>query len=141
MELHTLDIEFAVAHAHDFAVLRPGGDFEAGRQGVAADAVLAWATTPWMALGGVALWGLHMGLTQGVLAAMVAGTAPAALRGSAFGVFNLISGVMLLVASVLAGALWQHVGPAATFVAGGVMCCITLFGLPWVRPLRPGGRQ
>ena len=105
---------------------------------IAADAMLALATTPWMALGGVALWGLHLGLTQGVLAAMVAGTAPAALRGSAFGVFNLVSGVMLLVASVLAGVLWQHVSPAATFVAGGALCCVTLLGLLWVRPLRPG---
>jgi MFS family permease len=105
---------------------------------IAADAVLACAPSPWMALAGVALWGLHMGLTQGVLSAMVAGTAPAALRGSAFGVFNLVSGVMLLIASVLAGALWQHVSPLATFVAGGVLCCVTLLGLLWVRPLRPG---
>ena len=105
---------------------------------IAADAVLAVAATPWTALGGAALWGLHMGLTQGVLAAMVAGTAPAALRGSAFGVFNLVSGAMLLVASVLAGVLWQHVSPAATFIAGGALCCVTMLGLLWVRPLRPG---
>ena len=103
-----------------------------------ADAVLAFATSPWIALAGVALWGLHLGLTQGVLAALVAGTAPAHLRGSAFGVFNLVSGVMLLIASVLAGALWEHVSPIATFVAGGVLCCIALAGLLGVKPLRPG---
>jgi MFS family permease len=105
---------------------------------IAADAVLACATSPWMALAGVALWGLHMGLTQGVLSAMVAGTAPAALRGSAFGVFNLVGGLMMLIASVLAGALWQHVSPVATFAAGAVLSCVTLLGLLWVRPLRPG---
>jgi MFS family permease len=73
-----------------------------------------------------------------VLAAMVAGTAPAALRGSAFGVFNLVGGVMMLAASVLAGALWQQVSPVATFAAGGALCGVTLLGLLWVRPLRPG---
>jgi MFS family permease len=105
---------------------------------LAADAVLAYATSPWVALAGVALWGLHMGLTQGVLSAMVAATAPAAMRGSAFGAFNLVSGVMVLVASVLAGVLWQYVSPVATFAAGGVLCCVTLLGLRWVRPLRLG---
>ncbi len=106
---------------------------------IAADAALALATSQWTALGGVALWGLHMGLTQGVLAAMVAATAPAHLRGSAFGVFNLVAGVMMLVASVLAGALWQHVHPAATFIAGGALSAICLGGLLWVRPMRPAG--
>ena len=67
---------------------------------------------------GAALWGLHMGLTQGLLAALVAAAAPADLRGTAFGVFNLVCGVALLVASALAGWLWQYVGPAATFYAG-----------------------
>ncbi|MEO8134331.1 MAG: MFS transporter [Betaproteobacteria bacterium] len=106
---------------------------------IGADLVLATATSQWWALAGAALWGLHMGLTQGVLAAMVAGTSPSHLRGSGFGLFNLISGVMMLVASVLAGALWQHVNPAATFVAGGALCAICLASLPWVRPLRPAG--
>jgi MFS family permease len=106
---------------------------------IAADVVLACSTSAWMALAGVALWGLHMGLTQGVLSAMVAGTAPAALRGSAFGVFNLVSGALMLVASVLAGILWQHVSPVATFAAGGVLCGITLLGLLGVRPMRPNG--
>ena len=104
---------------------------------IIADAILALSPSPWIALIGVGLWGLHMGLTQGVLAAMVARTAPATLRGSAFGVFNLITGVMLLLASVIAGALWQHWGPHATFVSGGMLCVLTLIALTRVPPLRP----
>jgi MFS family permease len=85
---------------------------------IAADIVLAVA--PGLgALGiGVALWGLHMGATQGLLAALVARTAPEHLRGTAFGVFNLACGLSMLAASVIAGALWQYAGPAATFIAG-----------------------
>ena len=67
---------------------------------------------------GVALWGLHMGLTQGLLATLVADTAPADLRGTAFGMFNLVTGIAMLVASVIAGALWDVVGPQGTFLAG-----------------------
>ena len=104
---------------------------------IIADVILALSPSPWIALIGVGLWGLHMGLTQGVLAAMVARTAPATLRGSAFGVFNLITGVMLLLASVVAGALWQHWGPHATFVSGGMLCVVTLIALTRVPPLRP----
>ncbi len=95
---------------------------------VAADLVLAFATGL-VALGiGVLLWGLHMGLTQGLLAAMVAHTAPSDLRGTAFGAFNLASGVAMLAASVIAGALWQFLGPAATFIAGAsfaALCAVT----------------
>ena len=86
---------------------------------VGADAVLAFAGNLAVAGIGVALWGLHMGFTQGVLAAMVAHTAPAALRGTAFGVFNLASGIAMLVSSALAGVLWAWIGPQATFIAGG----------------------
>ena len=68
-----------------------------------------------------------MALTQGLLAALVAATAPADLRGTAFGVFNLASGVALLIASTLAGCLWQAIGPAATFVAGAAFA-----GIAWV---------
>jgi MFS family permease len=87
---------------------------------IAADVVLAFA--PGLAaLGiGVALWGLHMGATQGLLAAMVARTAPGHLRGTAFGVFNLASGIAMLAASAIAGALWELHGPAATFIAGAI---------------------
>ncbi len=85
---------------------------------VASNVVLALAGHLAVAWIGIALWGLHMGFTQGVLAAMVAHAAPVALRGTAFGVFNLASGMAMLVSSVLAGALWTWVGPAATFWAG-----------------------
>ncbi|HWH38439.1 MAG TPA: MFS transporter [Usitatibacter sp.] len=85
---------------------------------VAADLVLAAAASLAALAAGVLLWGLHMGLTQGLLAAMVAHTAPAHLRGTAFGAFNLASGIAMLLASVIAGALWEYAGPAATFLAG-----------------------
>jgi len=78
---------------------------------------------------GVALWGLHMGLTQGLLATLVADTAPADLRGTAFGMFNLVSGVAMLAASVLAGALWDFFGPGATFLAGACLAAASLLGL------------
>ena len=100
---------------------------------VAADIVLALATSLWALAAGVLLWGLHMGLTQGLLAAMVAHAAPEHLRGTAFGVFNLASGVAMLLASVVAGALWHYVGPEATFWAGAALAlaaaAITRFAL------------
>ena len=96
---------------------------------ILADLILALATTPWTALIGAALWGLHMALTQGLLAKLVADTASADLRGSAFGIFNLVSGIALLLASVLAGALWSEFGPPATFVAGAVFAAIAASGL------------
>jgi MFS family permease len=95
---------------------------------VAADAVLA-ASTHWAGvLVGVALWGVHMGMTQGLLATMVADTSPAALRGTAYGFFNLVSGLAMLLASALAGWLWDALGPAATFTAGGVFGALALLG-------------
>jgi len=96
---------------------------------IAADALLAVDGHWGWVLGGVLLWGLHMGMTQGLLATMVADTAPAALRGTAFGVFNLVSGGAMLVASVLAGAVWQGLGPAWTFIAGALLCGLTLLAL------------
>jgi MFS family permease len=95
---------------------------------IASDLVLAWAATPTGALVGAALWGLHMALTQGLLAALVSATAPADLRGTAFGVFNLGCGVALLVASVLAGLLWDAFGPAFTFYAGAGFTALALAG-------------
>ncbi len=96
---------------------------------IAADIALASAAG-WWGLGlGVALWGVHMGMTQGLLAAMVADTAPADLRGTAFGVFNLVSGVAMLAASAIAGALWQGFGSSLTFVAGAVFCALSLAAL------------
>ncbi|MFZ1547311.1 MAG: MFS transporter [Candidatus Nitrotoga sp.] len=96
---------------------------------IAADLVLAtnehWTTV----LAGVALWGIHMGMTQGLLATMVADTAPADLRGTAFGLFNLVSGVALLIASVVAGLLWDQLGASFTFYAGAGFCIIALLAL------------
>lgn len=89
-----------------------------------AHAFLAWGG-PWIWLG-VALWGLHMAMSQGVLSAMVAGVAPAALRGTAFGVFNLATGLTLLAASVLAGQLWDRFGAHMPFVIGIAWCLLAL---------------
>jgi len=96
---------------------------------VAADLVLANAGAAVTVFVGAALWGLHMGLTQGLLAALVAGSAPADLRGTAFGVFNLVCGVALLAASALAGWLWQAFGPSLTFYAGAGFAVIAWVGL------------
>lgn len=104
---------------------------------VVADVVLAFGTSIPMALVGVALWGLHMGLTQGGLASLVADTAPSGLRGTAYGVFNLASGLALLTGSVLAGLLWDLSGPAATFLCGGGFAVLTLVGLAWIEPRQP----
>ncbi len=96
---------------------------------VAADLVLAtgggWVTV----LVGVALWGVHMGMTQGLLATMVADTAPADLRGTAYGFFNLVSGVAMLIASTVAGLLWDRLGAPATFHAGAGFCVVALIAL------------
>jgi MFS family permease len=96
---------------------------------VLADLVLALAATPWQVFAGAALWGLHMGLTQGLLSKLVADNAPAELRGTAFGIFNLIGGVALLFASVVAGSLWELVGPSATFIAGAAFAGIAAMGI------------
>lgn len=96
---------------------------------IAADVVLA-LSTHWIGIiVGVALWGMHMGMTQGLLAAMVAKTAPADLRGTAFGLFSLVSGVGLLMSSVGAGAIWELWGAEYTFYAGAVICLLTLLYL------------
>jgi len=96
---------------------------------IAADLMLARATGPLAVLGGGALWGLHMGLTQGLLAALVAGVAPDDMRGTAFGVFNLVCGIALLVASILAGWLWDTFGPALTFYGGAALTALAGVGL------------
>jgi len=96
---------------------------------IAADVVLATAATPWQVFTGVALWGLHMGATQGLLSTLVVDAAPADLRGTALGMYNLVTGAALLVASVLAGWLWTAFGPAATFIAGGIFAGIALSGM------------
>lgn len=96
---------------------------------IAADWVLATAGSPMAAFIGAGLWGLHMALTQGLMAKLVADTAPANLRGTAFGIFNLVSGGALLLASVVAGALWGAYGAAATFWAGAGFAAVTALGL------------
>jgi MFS family permease len=96
---------------------------------VAADVVLAAAASPVPVLAGAALWGVHMGLTQGLLSKLVADNAPAELLGSAFGIFNLVSGGALLLASVIAGALWSAFGAPATFAAGAVFAALAALGL------------
>lgn len=96
---------------------------------VVADMVLAVAPSWPLVLAGAGLWGLHMAATQGLVSATVADAAPADLRGSAFGVFNLVQGLALLLASVLAGALWVAVGPSATFLAGAVFAILALVPL------------
>ncbi|MDO8310909.1 MAG: MFS transporter [Sideroxyarcus sp.] len=102
---------------------------------IAADLVLA-TDDHWMTvLLGVALWGVHMGITQGLLARMVADVTPDDLRGTAYGFFNLISGLAMLIASVLAGLLWDRLGASFTFYAGAVFCVIAAMGLMW----RPAG--
>ena len=88
---------------------------------IAADLVLAFGASIALAGVGVALWGLHMGFTQGLLAALIADCASAEQRGTAFGVFNLVTGLALLAASVLAGVLWDRGGPTLTFLAGAVL--------------------
>ena len=103
---------------------------------IAGDLVLA-SSPHWGALlAGVVLWGLHMGITQGLLATMVADTAPPLLRGTAFGFFNLASGLALLLASVLAGWLWDRFGAAATFHAGAAICALAVLGLWTLGPQR-----
>jgi len=110
---------------------------------VVADVVLAMASSVWLVMVGVSLWGLHMGLTQGLLATMVTDTAPVTLRGTAFGAFNLVSGVAMLAASVLAGVLWDRVGPTGTFAAGAIFSLVALVGLALVgrQPGSESGRR
>ena len=105
--------------------MRPRGLLLAGLAAlIAADVLLALGHGLTMIFAGIALWGLHMALSQGLLAKLVADHAPAALRGSAFGVFNLSSGVAMLLASALAGLLWEFFGAATTFWAGAVFALL-----------------
>jgi MFS family permease len=96
---------------------------------IAADFMLAWDGHWGWVWTGIVCWGLHMGMTQGLLATMVADTAPADLRGTAFGFFNLVSGVALLIASALAGLLWDAYGAGVTFLAGAAFSLLSLLGM------------
>ena len=103
---------------------------------IVADLILGLGGSVLTVMIGVAIWGLHMGLTQGLLQALVADTAPAHLRGTAFGVFNLVSGLAMLAASVIAGGLWQAIGPDGTFLAGAAFTAIALVALPFAHRVR-----
>jgi MFS family permease len=96
---------------------------------VAADIALALLPSIGGVALGVVLWGLHMGLTQGLLAALVADTAPAELRGTAFGFFHLLGGLAMLAASVIAGSLWDVAGPQGTFLVGAGFALVAVAGL------------
>jgi len=102
-----------------------GGGFAAL---VAADLVLAFAPGLGMVMAGIALWGLHMGMTQGLLATLVADVAPLDLRGTAFGLFHFACGIATLLASLLAGILWQRFGAPATFLVGAALTSLGLAG-------------
>ena len=100
---------------------------------IVADLILAFGATVTLIMVGIVFWGLHMGLTQGLFASLVADTAPEELRGTAFGVFNFAGGIAMLVASVVAGALWDAYGPTSTFLAGAGITAVALIGLAFVR--------
>ena len=104
---------------------------------IAADVTLALASGLGVVALGVILWGMHMGFTQGLLATLVADTAPPELRGTAYGAFNVLGGIAALLASVMAGVLWDGFGPTATFLAGAGFTAVSLIGLLAVRKRLP----
>ena len=109
---------------------------------ILADVVLAFARDVVVVMMGVMLWGLHMGLTQGLLATLIVGTIPSERRGAAFGVFNFVSGVILFFASLLAGFLWDQFGPSAPFLAGASFATLAFLGLLCHWPIdRPRDEQ
>ncbi len=99
---------------------------------IVSDIILATAPNLPVVMAGVALWGLHMGMTQGLLAASVADVAPSVLRATSFGVFNFVSGIALLLASLVAGVLWEIFGPYATFIAGAAFTAAGLAGTMFI---------
>ncbi len=103
---------------------------------IAADLVLAYTETPTALLAGVVLWGLHMGFSQGILATLIADAAPAALRGTAFGLLNLVTGAVVLIGNLVAGLLWEAYGPAATFLNGAGFAALALLGFVLLQPRR-----
>jgi MFS family permease len=107
---------------------------------IVADLLLAFFDNIPLVFVGASLWGLHMGLSQGILTALIADEAPAELRGTAFGMYNLLAGGALLVASVLAGFLWKSYGPKLTFSAGALFSAVALLGFV-LRGVRAAGAQ
>jgi MFS family permease len=98
---------------------------------IVADGLLIWAPNLSVVLVAIAIWGLHLGITQGLLSALVADTAPAKLRGSAFGIFYFASGLAAVVSSVLAGLLWEQMGPSYTFSAGALFAIAAMGCVAW----------
>lgn len=112
-----------------------------GRAGdflIVSDLTLAVAKADWQVALGAAIWGIHMGLTQGLLAAMVADTSRQDLRGTALGVFSLASGIAILFGSLIAGLLWDRFGAPATFYAGAIFSGCALIGFLLYRRLLAG---
>lgn len=105
-----------------------------------ADLVLALAASPIIVLIGVSLWGLHMGFTQGIFAAMIADVTPPELKGTAFGIFNLASGFFVLLASLIAGYLWDHFGAASTFYTGAGLALVAMMALTLLYRNHGGGK-
>ncbi|OLL27253.1 MFS transporter [Burkholderia sp. SRS-W-2-2016] len=93
---------------------------------IVADLLLGLGHSMLLLFVGVAVWGLHMGFTQGVVTALIAEAAPPTLRGTAFGVFNLACGLCMIVGSTLAGWLWDRFGSPTTFVAGAALAVVPL---------------
>jgi MFS family permease len=106
---------------------------------IAADLLLGMGQSILSVIIGAAVWGLHMGFTQGILAAMVSEAAPSTLRGTAFGVFNLASGVRMLLASAIAGWLWDRFGTSTTFLTGAALVVVPLL-LCWFAPRQTASR-
>ncbi len=100
---------------------------------IIADLVLAWAPSPLFVMIGVAIWGLHMGLTQGILSTLVADSSPADLRGTAYGVFALVSGIAALIASITAGVVWDKMGQASVFYIGAGFAIVALLTMTLVQ--------
>jgi len=96
---------------------------------IVADILLAFGGNLIWIFAGVVLWGLHLGMTEGLLSALIAGAAPPDLRGTAFGMYNLLTGIVALVASGLAGWIWTAYGPSQTFTAGAIFAAISLAGM------------
>jgi MFS family permease len=101
---------------------------------IGSDLLLAFAENIWWVFAGAALWGLHLGLTQGILSALIADATAPHLRGTAFGVFGLISGVSILLASLLAGCLWQQFGADSAFFSGALIATVSLVGFLLASP-------
>jgi MFS family permease len=93
---------------------------------VLADIILALTNSVGWMFVGIIFWGIHLGMTQGLLLAMISKLSPLELRGTSFGLFHAISGVALLTASLIAGYLWQYYYSGLIFFVSAI---ITLVGI------------